>query len=152
MRRYYVRNQRNLINLELTFKQIPILILLTDELTTSNTDMRHLASNLCTIQERRQGTYHDLKKRIADCVNHSTRNQAVTQHNIRLWECELSTDLKGCLQQVAASLQRSQPKAKQGSPNGATASVEENSGVDFPGKSLEPFVGSVMTLEEKQFG
>ena len=29
--------------------------------------------------------------------------------------------------------------------------VEENSGVDFPGDSLEPFVGSSLTFDDHQF-
>jgi hypothetical protein len=70
---------------------------------------------------------------------------------LRLWSVQVEGNkLQDGLNKVAASLKDNTPMRQ--SPTTSANDTEENSGLECPGdKSLEAYMGSLMTLEDKNF-
>ena len=94
------------------------------------------------VQVRKTHTYADLKKRLADVatVYCKVAGDPLAVNQIRLWHCSGKKNLLDSFQKVSRSTRSSAEP---------TSDLEENSGVEFPGKSYEPLVGSTMNFEDR---
>jgi hypothetical protein len=88
----------------------------------------------------------DLKKRIADIVAvQLCKQEPHDLKQIRFWRCVSREKLLGSFKEIEDS--PDQEMKSSSSVAGAEAKmVEENSGVEFPGESLEPMVGTIYTF------
>jgi hypothetical protein len=86
-------------------------------------------------------TFSDLKKRLVDCLIHAGEAEA-TAEKVRLWSCQSKDKL---LKSYKAITQGNSQETQE------NEDVERNTGVEFPGQSLEPLVGTNMTVDEKEF-
>lgn len=120
--------------MEVTMKQVPVFILFA---ANQKQDFE-----VKFVQVRNSATYGDLKKRIADCVGVLTKT-ATKIDQVRLWMVSQDVDLNASMQAALAANQDQEMKEE---------NVEFNSGVECPGNhSLEPYIGSSMVLEDKNF-
>ncbi len=101
---------------------------------------------------KRKG-YLDLKRRIADCINANygkylvaTRDQPLTDADVRLWKfsgekLHLVDACEDIRKKAAGDQDMSDESQKD-------PDLELNSGVEFPGETLEPFISTSQTLED----
>ena len=71
-----------------------------------------------------------------------------TIEKIRLWGCKQKDKLLNSYKQIAKNGESGQEITS--SQNDAE-NIEQNTGVEFPGQSLEPIVGTTFTIDEKDF-
>lgn len=70
---------------------------------------------------------------------------------MRLWQVSREGHkLLHTLHKVSDCLKENAPMHQSPSTE-TTPEVEENTGIDCPGESLEPYMGTLMTLEDKNF-
>ena len=90
-------------------------------------------------QMSKNHNYSNFKKRLVDLLE--ARGQPdVKQEQIRMW---LSTDKR----KFVASLK----KIAEAGEKMDTGDSNENSGVEFPGESIEPYVGTALSFSDKEF-
>ena len=70
--------------------------------------------------------------------------QGLKIDDVRLWQCSKKLQLLESFSAIAQAMEQDPKQVDQGS-------VETNSGVEFPGQSQEPMVGSAITFEDKDF-
>lgn len=101
------------------------------------------------VQVRKSASYADFKKRVADCLTKLCDGaQTYKQDQLRLWLVEEDDGVLDGLRKTADAMQ----KAEDAEMCDDSEEVEVNSGVECPGnRSIEPYVGSQLTLEEKEF-
>ena len=94
----------------------------------------------------------DLKRRIADCINAqnekylvATRDQPLTDADVRLWKFSgEKLHLVDACEEICKKAAGDQDMSDaQKDPD-----LELNSGVEFPGETLEPFISTSQTLED----
>lgn len=95
-------------------------------------------------QLSKRGNFSDLKKRLADHLIQQGEAEASAE-KIRLWSCNNKEKLLHSYKLIASS------KKEVGSQETTNEDIERNTGVEFPGQSLEPLIGTQLTLEEKEF-
>ena len=90
-------------------------------------------------QMSKNHNYSNFKKRLVDLLE--ARGQPdIKQEQIRMW---LSTDKR----KFVASLK----KIAEAGEKMDTGDSNENSGVEFPGESIEPYVGTALSFSDKEF-
>lgn len=95
--------------------------------------------------------FSDLKKRIADML---TAQLQVSQPDaapvqtkaVRLWLADDKDKLLKSFAEVARSEQKMEVDSAANEDN-----IEENSGVEFPGNSMEQYVGSALVISDHDF-
>ena len=101
-------------------------------------------------QISQNSTLKELKERIVDHLNSAGLN--ITIHDIRLWmyiesEVDEGQSLEARCQMVARGGQQDDVKMDES----ADEQIEVNSGVEFPGQSLEPLINSALRLQHVNF-
>jgi len=93
------------------------------------------------VQLSKRKNYLELKRRLADSLN-GKFNLSLVDTDIRLWKY---TDNKDILVNACLQISKSgdQPMANEGEED-----IETNSGVEFPGESLEPYISTSSVLED----
>jgi hypothetical protein len=84
----------------------------------------------------------DLKKRLVDCVN-ARFGWQVGEGDVRLWRF---TETKERLVEACRHISQNGDRIEVDSTN--DPDLEYNSGVEFPGDSLEPYYGTSSNLED----
>lgn len=69
-----------------------------------------------------------------------------TTEKIRLWGCTQKEKLLNSYKLISKNAQSQETTSQL-----TDADIEQNSGVEFPGQSLEPIVGTTFTIDEKDF-
>jgi hypothetical protein len=90
---------------------------------------------------KRKG-YLELKRRLADCIN-LKYNLNIVDSDLRIWRF---ADDKEKL--VKACLDISKASSDQPMSSDTDEDIEPNSGVEFPGESLEPYISTSSVLED----
>jgi len=85
--------------------------------------------------------YLDLKRRIADCIN-AKYNLSLTDSDLRFWKF---SDTK---EKLVEACQEISQKNKIEIDSSNDEDLEYNSGVEFPGESLEPYIMTSSNLED----
>ena len=98
------------------------------------------------VQVTKTSTYSDVKKRIASCVS-KIRETAIDVKSLRLWWVKTDDyEFLDSVKKVQTYLQNDSPMG------GWTGETEENTGIECGNnKSVEPYCGSSLTVEEKMF-
>jgi hypothetical protein len=94
-------------------------------------------------------SFSDFKKRILDILEANGRGEMKTEQ-VRLWRCEKKSDLLKSFDSIGKNGDAMDVDTAGGNDN-QDDDVEENSGVEFPGESLEPYVGSSLTFDDVEF-
>ena len=105
------------------------------------------------VQLSKRLKYGDLKKRIADCINQSKDSYQleapITEEDIRLWKfADNKEKLVEQCSLVSQSKDEDSRMTDDGQQTEVDPDVEENSNVEFPGESLEPFLKTGQNLED----
>ena len=157
IKRYYVNKGSSFWSsseLDCRLEQIPVFIARSDDLYSGRAADQFKVE---IIQMPGKKTFSDAKKRIADVVTAkmratNPRAPAVKATKIRLWLSDDEHDLKKSFKTIAMSDQHmADAAASSNSDSGEESKSETNSGVSFPGESIEPYVGSILTIEEFEF-
>jgi hypothetical protein len=96
--------------------------------------------------------FADLKKRVADCLT-AMHGVQINESMLRLWKMTGEVDKlvteteKVAGGQSASDMSMTTETAKQEQ----SEEIEQNSGVQFPGDSLEPLLSVPITLEDDTF-
>jgi hypothetical protein len=93
------------------------------------------------VQLSKRKNYLDLKKRLADCVN-AKYNLNLTDTDIRIWR--FSDDKDKLVEACKEISERNRIEVDSSND----PDLEYNSGVEFPGESLEPYISSSSNLED----
>lgn len=101
---------------------------------------------------RKTNNYTDFKKRIADVVAAQQGNEEpIDTKFIRLWRYKIvdsGSSLLKSLNSIAESPNTHEAMQTDGKEM-EVGDVEENSGVEFPGETLEHVIGTALTFESK---
>lgn len=129
--------------MEVTLRQIPVFIAFADQLVGGEISKANFVVQ--RVQVRKSHTYTDLKKRLADILCALRQQNEFSTEKVRLWLCESKTQLLESFEQI------SRAKLDDNEPMDSESQKETNSGVKFPGTSLEPLVGTQMNFTENNF-
>lgn len=93
------------------------------------------------VQMSKRKGYLDLKRRIADCIN-LKENLNLIDTDLRIWRFADDKEklVNAC---VEISKATDHPMTTEGEED-----IEPNSGVEFPGESLEPYISTSSVLED----
>jgi hypothetical protein len=100
------------------------------------------------VQISKVKSFVDLKKRVADCLSfiHGTH---VTEQQVRMWKVTFKDAVIAACEKITG---RTEEEKKEADNRMATDSdFELNSGVPFPGESLEPMLGMGSNLDDDTF-
>lgn len=105
------------------------------------------------MQIRKTNNYADFKKRIADIVAaRQGLEEPIDTKFIRLWRYstkDRGVSLLSSFKSIAESTNTHEAMQTDGKEM-EVGDVEENSGVDFPGDTIETLIGSLLTFESKK--
>lgn len=142
IKRFYQKKQYSYYTeVELRQKLIPVVVCTAAKLKAAHYTEANFTIDYVQVSKR--ATFQDFKKRLADCLVQQGEAEA-TADKVRLWTCQNKEKLLNSYKQISAS----QPTQSQ---KDESEDMEQNSGVEFPGQSLEPLIGTNMTVDEKEF-
>jgi hypothetical protein len=121
-------------------KQVPIVLLPVTKLYAGGEQLLNLDEEF-NVQLSKRRNYSDLKKRIVDCIN-ARNGTSLTDSDIRLWKF---SDHKEKLVDACKEISE---RNKIEVDHSNDEDLEYNSGVEFPGDSLEPYMNTPSTLED----
>lgn len=131
---------------EVRLKRFPVVILPTSKLFEGGDQLMQL-DVVHQVQISKKDKYSDLKKRIADCLHRTSgAEEPITDERLRLWK--FADHKERLLQQCGLISTRTSQQEDSRMTDESDPELEENSGVDFPGESLEPFLKTAQTLED----
>ena len=139
VKRYFIKGDYMFsTQLETRFKMVPVHVVRADELKVG----KHKGFNdKCYVAISKKHGYGMLKKRLTDVVRNLFAD--LKSFDIRLWLCDDRIALEKAFQDVLKITASGHTEMQE------SKDLEENSGVDGPGVSMEPLVGTSITLEEK---
>ena len=143
IKRYYQKGSYMYsTSLETRFKNVPVHVVRNDVIREGKHAPYQF--NQFVAISKKMG-YGALRKRIADVMQTTCEDlnadKNFCQDRIRLWLCDDKEELDRAIADV--------PKAAGNEVKEEKEDVEENTGVEGPGQSLAPLIGSSITLEDK---
>ncbi len=99
------------------------------------------------LQMSKKRGYADLKKRVADCLT-AMHGQEIKESDIRMWK---TTDKLDTLIESCSKITNKSEEMSNDSPVPTDPDFEPNSGVQFPGESVEPLINVATNLEDDTF-
>lgn len=143
IKRFYQKSKYSYYSeVELRMKLIPVIICTSQKLLANQYNEQNFL--ICTTQMSKRANFSELKKRVVDHLIQMGEADATTE-KVRLWSCNNKEKLLQSYKQIGTSLKEAATQETN------TEDIERNSGVDFPGQSLEPIIGTQLTLDEKEF-
>jgi len=141
VKRYSIPQGTYYTMVEIRLKQVPLVFLPVSKLYAGGEQLLGLDEEF-NIQISKRKNYLDLKRRILDAVNHKFQ-LAICEGDLRLWKFG---DEKGRLVDACQQVSQREERIEVDSSN--DDDLEYNSGVEFPGDSLEPYYSTSSVLED----
>jgi hypothetical protein len=130
---------------ELYFKQLNVILLQSELMREKDSLIKNMLVQY-KVQLGKKKSYEDLKKRLADCLS-AMHNVKIEDSQVRLWKYSDKPDklLESCDKISKASGQTVEVSESDSS----NPDMEINSGVEFPGESIEPLLKANTSIEDE---
>eukprot|EP00347_Sterkiella_histriomuscorum_P018454 403345455 len=143
IKRYSIPQGTYYTTVEVRLKQVPVVFLPVDKLFAGGRALEGLEQDFI-VQLSKRKNYLDLKRRIVDCLN-AKNNTKILETDVRLWKFS-----ENKVKLIEACMSISQKENRIEVDSQSDPDLEYNSGVEFPGESLDPYYSTSQNLEDDQ--